>query len=75
MFVFTYKKPGQWFKRSKKIKHFAFDQKLDRMILTFPSGKLQEIAEWSKCDCWLGDDWFEADLEMKKKLALAKTSV
>ncbi len=46
-----------------------YDQSQDKMILYFPDGSVQEIANWAKCEVKLGTDWVLAQQKSMEKQA------
>ena len=56
MFKFRYKKG--WFWYTEEVTGFHATPEVDRMNLYFEDGSMLEIAQWSKCDCKLGADYF-----------------
>lgn len=69
-YVFRYRRKGIW-KKATVIGH-RLEKDLDKMVLYFEDGSIQEIAEWSKCDLKLGVDWvLAAKKDMEKKAAQA----
>ncbi len=52
---FKYRRRLFW--RSLTVQGHRFDPALDKMILYFANGGIEEIAKWSTCDLMLGPDW------------------
>lgn len=55
-FLFKYKRGFFW--QTRKITGFKGSPDVDRMCIYFEDGSMEEIAQWSKCDCKLGNDYF-----------------
>jgi hypothetical protein len=56
MFKFSYKRKWLW--HTYKVTGFKASPEVDRMSIYFEDGSMLEIAQWSKCDCKLGNDYF-----------------
>lgn len=56
MFKFSYKRSLFW--HTYKVTGFKPNAEANRMLLYFEDGSILEIAQWSKCDCRLGADYF-----------------
>lgn len=66
-FEIKYKKSNSWFWKKKKVIGLNSIKDLDRMVLFFPDGSIEEIAEWSKHDCRLGLDWVNFQKKQMEK--------
>lgn len=47
----------RFFWRSLKVSGHRYERDQDKMVLFFPDGSVREIAEWSKCEVSLRQDW------------------
>lgn len=54
-YKFKYRRKYLW--RTLTVNGHRYDPTLDKMILYFADGSIEEVSVWSDCDTRLGPDW------------------
>jgi hypothetical protein len=59
-YKFSYRR--KWFWKSIEVIGHKYEEKQDKMFLFMKDGGIQEIKNWSNCECKLGTDWYKITL-------------
>lgn len=68
-FKFKFKKSGALFWKTRIVTGSRMEKEIDRMVLFFEDGGIEEITNWSKYDARLGVDWVLAIKDQMEKEA------
>jgi hypothetical protein len=66
-YKFRYRR--RFFAKTRVVTGHRYDAPLEKMVLYFPDGTIEEIPEWKKYRLWLGTDWLLAQKKAMEREA------